>query len=97
MISSNFEKQCLTLVLTITASGNMLPPLIIFESNKEIQIESDYLYFAHSDNGWMTSEIMIKYFEDVILDNVGSNSGLFIFDSFRGISYSLKMMSFQFS
>ena len=60
------EKECLTVMATISPNGRKLPLLFIAQGKTE-QVETTQLgevgvhWKAHSPNGWMTSDIMQLY------------------------------------
>lgn len=81
------EKKKVTCVLTITASGELLRPMIIFNKKEVLNfVSDDYLsnpVFCWSKNGWMDSDIMEVWFKKVVLPYVKGRRALIVFDSFR--------------
>ncbi|XP_066587813.1 uncharacterized protein [Prorops nasuta] len=69
VVSGN-EKSCLTVLFTVTASGQLLPPMILFDlkttPRKEVleKIPTDWAV-GNTEKGWMTSESFYKYIVNV--------------------------------
>ena len=69
MRTTGSEKQHLTVVLSCTASGDMLPPMIIFKGKTKISIQGlkapPGFIIAHQEKAWMNGELMLKWLDGV--------------------------------
>ena len=70
--STNDTKRA-TAAITITASGKMLPPLLIFKGAKNGRIvKKEYptfdmsMYYACQENAWMDEQVMLLWVEKVL-------------------------------
>ena len=63
------EKRHLTVVLSCTASGDMLPPMIIFKGKTKGSIQGlkapPGFIIAHQEKAWMDGELMLKWLDGV--------------------------------
>ena len=89
--STGAEKRHLTVVLTVTADGNMLPPLIIFKgcpTGKIIEMELlEGMVAVRQEKGWMDTKVMHVYLEKIWYPYVLKVGGeavksLLVWDSF---------------
>jgi DDE superfamily endonuclease len=61
-----------TVAVTITASGEMLPPLFVFKGKPGGQIEQEFLaykaggVYCVQEKAWMDEVIMLKWVETVL-------------------------------
>lgn len=60
------DKECLTVMATVSANGRKFPLLFVADGKTELVEQSQlgdvgHHWRAHSENGWMTSEIMELY------------------------------------
>ena len=68
-----------TAAITITASGKMLPPLLIFKGDKngrivkkEFPTFDKSMYYACQENAWMDEQVMLLWVEKVLKSYVES-------------------------
>ena len=76
--STNDTKQA-TAAITITASGKMLPPLLVFKGakngrivKKEFPTFDKSMYYACQENAWMDEQVMLLWVEKVLKPYVES-------------------------
>ena len=87
-ISHGKEKETVTTVFCVNASGRILPPLIVHKA-KKIDVEwcdeaPEDWEFACSDSGFITAQIMENWFKDIFLPNIDtSTSNLLILDGHK--------------
>ena len=82
------EKTRFTTVVTITASGKVLPVYIIFGNLKKVPNEKKVkcpanVVLAVNGSGSMDEDLMCDYLEKVIKPYVSNASALLVMDSFR--------------
>lgn len=68
-ITGNDEKECLTVLFTANAAGELAPPMIVFSyervpSNVVQQIPNTW-GIGKSENGWMTGETFYEFITNV--------------------------------
>ena len=69
--TSGCEKQCITVMLGITADGHKLPPFLIFKRKtppktpKNAKLFPTDVLIQHQENGWMMHELMLDWLENV--------------------------------
>lgn len=75
----NDEKECLTVLLTISADGAIPPPLVLFPYKR--YVPSSIIVnmpkkwgIGHSESGWMTSETFYEYITNVFHPWLKDNS-----------------------
>lgn len=78
------EKRHLTVVLTCTADGRFLPPMIIFKgkTNRTINkliVPKDFVV-ATQTKAWMDDQLMLRYIDEIWMPYVKS---ILCLDSFR--------------
>ncbi|KAJ8951194.1 hypothetical protein NQ314_007708 [Rhamnusium bicolor] len=66
---NNDEKECLTTLVTCSASGQIPPPMIVY-SYKEFLRQSLTMFLkkwgiSRSENGWMTDETFFEYIANI--------------------------------
>lgn len=81
------EKRRVTCVLTATANGAILRPMIIYNQKEILNLESEDFHsnplFCWSKNGWMDADLMIIWFKKILLPYVKKRRTLLILDRFR--------------
>ena len=83
--SSGAEKRKLTVTLTCTGDGEMLPALAIFKGKRKLKFKSpDDVHVTVQAKGWMDADVMLRWFKAVILPYVKAKKkrGLLLIDSF---------------
>ena len=76
-------KRHLTVVLTCTASGHMLPPMIIFKGKRELKFTRPPSYVVTvQKKGWMDGELMSTWLKKIVLPYTKKAKTLLIIDSF---------------
>ena len=69
--TSGCEKQCITVMLGITADRHKLPPFLIFKRKtppktpKNAKLFPTDVLIRHQENGWMMHEFMLDWLENV--------------------------------
>ena len=78
------EKKKVTCVLTATANGTLLPPMIIHNQKNILELESNEFQnkpiFCWSDSGWMDSDLMLVWFRRILLPYINRKRTLLVFD-----------------
>ena len=76
---STNDTKCATAAITITASGKMLPPLLVFKGakngrivKKEFPTFDKSMYYACHENAWMDERVMLLWVEKVLKPYVES-------------------------
>jgi len=92
------ERKRASLVMCVTANGMVLPPALILKREKNLRLSSDIennlnLQLYSSDNGWITSSVMIQWLQDILLPHIGQNKALLLLDSFPA-HYSRQVLEF---
>ena len=91
---STNDTKCATAAITVTASGKMLPPLLVFKGpkngrivKKEFPTFDNSMYYACPENAWMDEQVMLKWVEKVLKPYVKSAPEgivpLFLLDTYR--------------
>lgn len=76
-------KRHLTVVLTCTAAGHMLPPMIIFKGKRELKLRRPPGYVVTvQKKGWMDGEHMTTWLKKIVLPYTKKAKTLLILDSF---------------
>ena len=64
--SSGSEKKRMTVALTCTGDGKMLPALAIFKGKRKLKFrETENVKVALQANGWMESNLMLTWLRGV--------------------------------
>ena len=72
-------------VLTVTASGRMLPPMIIFKGKRELKIEHPAGWLiCVQPKGWMDEELMLRWIKDILLPYTKKECTMLLLDAFSG-------------
>ena len=59
------EKCHLTVTLTVTASGEMLPPFVIFKGKRKLKLtHPSGIMVAVQEKGWMDEILMLQYIKE---------------------------------
>ena len=81
--SSGAEKRRLTVVLTCTASGEVLPALTIFKGKRKLKFKPpDNVHITVQKKGWMDADLMLRWFKAIVLPYTKGRRTLLIIDSF---------------
>ena len=81
--SSGAKKRRLTVVLTCTASGNVLPALTIFKGKRRLKFKLlDNVHVTVQKKGWMNADLMLRWFKAIVLPYTKGRRTLLIIDSF---------------
>jgi len=81
-----YQKSRSTLCLSITASGELLRPLLILKRLQPyiLQCKNDIdLIISNTQNGWANESIIIEWIDRVLLPFVGKNHCMLLYDSFE--------------
>lgn len=70
-VSANSEKQCITVLFTVNASGELAPPLVLFHYERipgEISRNTPPNWgLGRIENGWMIGESFYEYMANVFI------------------------------
>lgn len=81
--SSGGEKKRLTVVLTCTGNGKMLPALAIFKGKRKLKFKSPAnVCVAVQAKGWMDTELMMRWLKGIVLPYTQKRKALLVIDSF---------------
>ena len=81
--SSGGEKRKLTVALSCTANGKMLPALAIFKGKRKLKFKAPQdVYVTVQAKGWMDTELMHGWFRAIILPYTKKRRTLLVIDSF---------------
>ena len=76
---STNDKKCTTAAITVTASGKMVLPLLVFKGakngrivKKEFPIFDNSMYYACQENAWMDERVMLMWVEKVLKSSIES-------------------------
>ena len=77
------SKRHFTVVLACSASGDMLPPMIIFKGKREVNLKlpSGYVVTVQK-KGWMDGDLMSTWLKKMVLPYTKKQMTLLILDSF---------------
>ena len=68
---SGAEKRKLTVTLTCTGDGEMLPALEIFKGKRKLKFKSPHdVHVTVQAKGWMDGDVMLRWFKAVIVPYV---------------------------
>jgi len=80
------QKQRLTCGVTICASGDLLPSLIIYNQKGILNCsENDYehdMRFFYTQSGWINEDIFVTWLQKIIIPYVGRRRALLVFDCY---------------
>ena len=91
--TSGCEKQCVTVMLAITADGCKLPPFLIFKWKtcpkipKNEKLFPDDVLIRNQEKGWMTESLMLDWLQNVWESRPSGLSNppsMLCLDAFRG-------------
>ena len=75
------DAKCTTAAITVTASGKMLPPLLVFKGakngrimKKEFPTFDNSMYYTCQENAWMDEQVMLMWVEKVLKPYIESAS-----------------------
>ena len=75
------DTKCTTAAITVTASGKMLPPLLVFKGakngrimKKEFPTFDNSMYYTCQENAWMDEQVMLMWVEKVLQPYIESAS-----------------------
>jgi hypothetical protein len=81
-----YEKKMISLILTITAAGGLLPPSIILHRKTEYKLKCrnkiGLTCFSNEESAWMNEVVMLQYLNQIIFPYVKDRPGIIIFDSY---------------
>lgn len=81
--SSGAQKKKLTVTLTCTGDGRMLPALVIFKGKRKLKFKTpEYVHVAVQKKGWMDSELMVRWLRGIVLPYTEKRKALLVIDSF---------------
>ena len=81
--SSGAEKRRLTVALSCTGSGEMLPSLAIFKGKRKLKFKSPKdINVAVQVKGWMDGDLMLRWFRATIVPYTRGEKALLLIDSF---------------
>lgn len=82
--TSGSEKRHLTVLLAVSADGNMLPPMVVFKGKRELKfpVPSNWIVTVQ-EKGWMDEALMLRWIQDIYLKYTGKERSLLVLDSFR--------------
>ena len=81
--SSGSDKRRLTVAVTCTGSGDVLPAVAIFKGKRKLNfVAPSGIKTAAHVKGWMDSDIMGKWFESVVVPYTKGRRALLVLDSF---------------
>ena len=79
------EKRQFTVIFTVTPSGVMLPPMVIFKGKRDLKFDiSSGWIVTVQEKVWMDETLMLKCIKDVYLKYTKKDRSLLVLDSFRG-------------
>ena len=79
------EKRHFTVVLAVAASGDMLPPMIIFKGKRDLNMSVPPGWIVTvQEKGWMDESLMLRWIRDLYLKYTKKDRSLLVMDSFRG-------------
>ena len=95
------EKRHLTVVLSCSANGGLLPPMIVFKGKRALKgiVAPPGFIVTVQEKAWMNEELTLQYIRDIWEPNMGPGS-LLVWDSFRAhitdtVSAELKRLRIQ--
>ena len=76
------EKRHFTVVLTVSANGDVLPPMIIFKGRWALKFDfpKDWIVTVQ-EKGWMDGELMLRWIRDIYLKFTKKGISLLVLDS----------------
>ena len=82
------EKCRVTATLSCTASGSMLPPMIIYKGTTPRSIKgvkwSNGTVVTYQKKAWMDEKLMLKWISDIWVKHTKKRPSLLFLDSFSG-------------
>ena len=83
--TSGSDKRHVTVILSVSASGDVLPTFVIFKGKralKDIKAPSDITVLVQ-EKAWVDESIMLKWVDDSLRVYTNRNRSLLVMDSFR--------------
>ena len=79
------EKRHFTVVLAVSANGDVLPPMVIFKGKRDLKFEfpKDWVVTVQ-EKGWMDGELMLRWINEIYLKYTKKDRSMLVLDSFRG-------------
>ena len=82
--TTSSEKRHLTVVLAVSAAGDVLPPMIIFKGKRAFNIQTPPGWIVCvQEKAWMDEERMLCWIKDIYLRHTEKERSLPVMDSFR--------------
>lgn len=79
------EKRHLTVVLAVSADGDVLPPMIIFKGKRALKFPVPKGWIVTvQEKGWMDETLMLRWVAEIYLKYTHKDRSLIVLDSFRG-------------
>ena len=77
------DKRHLTIVLACAASGDMLPPMIIFKGKRELDFPGPKGWVVTvQEKGWVDERIMIRWIKEILIQHTEKDRTLLVLDIF---------------
>jgi len=78
------EKRHITVVLAVTASGDVISPMIIFKGKRELKLKCPKGWIvAVQQKAWMDEVLMAKWVKEIYRQYTNRKPSLCVLDSFR--------------
>ena len=78
------EKRHLTVVLAVSAAGDVLPPMIIFKGKRALNIQTPPGWIVCvQEKAWMDKERMLRWIKDIYLRHTEKERSLLVMDPFH--------------
>ena len=83
--STGSEKRHVTVVLAVSAAGDVLPPMIVFKGVRKLKLNVPKGWVVTvQPKAWMDETLMVQWVKEILLPFTKKNRSLCILDSFRG-------------
>ena len=93
------DKREITVLLTVTATGKLLPPQVIHTRARHLAVIQKYVTFpsswniTHSESHWSTEETMLEYIDQVLVPCVSHKQD----KNLNWLTITLHLLSLPFS
>ncbi|MEW8548669.1 MAG: hypothetical protein AB2693_34645 [Candidatus Thiodiazotropha sp.] len=78
------EKRHLTVVLAVSAAGDVLPPMIIFKGKRPVSLNVPKGWIVCvQEKAWMDETLMIRWVKEILFPHTKKERCLLVMDSFR--------------
>lgn len=77
------DKRHLTVVLAVSAAGDVLPPMVVFKGIRDIKVPHPPGWIVCVQRkGWMDEQLMLRWVSEILVPHTKKDRALLVLDSF---------------